>query len=71
MQSEQRKSAESSAGSRGRQEDARTNRDAGPYLKIHSWQAGTGAWGQASGWGLAVSGLMMQQQVRSTQHSVL
>ena len=40
MQSEQRKSAESSAGSRGRQEEARTSRDAGPYLKRQSRQLG-------------------------------
>ena len=47
MQSEQEKSAESSAGSRGRQEETRTSRDAGPYLARRVF---------ASGWGLAVSG---------------
>ena len=70
MQSEQRKSAESSAGSmaessketRGRQEETRTSRDAGPYLARRVY---------ACGWGLAVGGLMMRQQVRSMQHSAL
>ena len=44
MQSEQEKSAESSAGSsaesRERQEEPRTSRDAGPYLKRQSRQLG-------------------------------
>ncbi len=50
MQSEQRKSAESSAGSRRRQEVTRTSRDAGPYLARRVF---------ACGWGLAVGGWRM------------
>ena len=69
MQSEQRKSAGSSAESmaessketREKQAEPRTSRDAGPYLARRVF---------AGGWGLAVSGLMMRHQVSSTQHSM-
>ena len=39
----------------------RTSRDAGPYRARMVF---------AGGWGLAVSGWMMRQQVRSIQHSM-
>ncbi len=54
MQSEQEKSAASStgssAGSRGKQDETLTSRDAGPYLARRVF---------ACGWGLAVGGWRM------------